>query len=153
MTTIVYDSKEKIIACDGLLSGGDMAVELGFEKWIETDLYIDFLSGYTSMYKYISESFAHNQPSEMLDGDCYGFRVSKEDKTVMFISQSDGRFLGSETTGISRTVGSGCDFALASLDHGGSAVEAVKYAATRDLYTGGVITSYNLETGEWLKHE
>ena len=35
------------------------------------------------------------------------------------------------------TIGSGCEFALAACDLGKTAVEAVEYASTRDVFTGG----------------
>lgn len=41
-------------------------------------------------------------------------------------------------------IGSGRDWATAAIDFGCTAKEAVKYAATRDVYTGGVIRSYKL---------
>ena len=42
--------------------------------------------------------------------------------------------------------GSGGDAALAAMDLGHTAKEAVKFAATRDLYTGGAIQSYKLKS-------
>lgn len=41
--------------------------------------------------------------------------------------------------------GSGADFALASMDHGKSAIEAVKYAATRDLHTNNRVQSFTVK--------
>jgi len=40
--------------------------------------------------------------------------------------------------------GSGRDFALAALDHGATAKEAIKYASSRDVYTGGRIQVVSL---------
>jgi len=42
------------------------------------------------------------------------------------------------------TLGSGRDFALAALDFDKSAKEAVEYAKTRDIYTGGDVKVYSL---------
>jgi hypothetical protein len=39
----------------------------------------------------------------------------------------------------SRADGSGYKFALGAMDHGKSAKDAVKYAMTRDIYTGGKV--------------
>ena len=44
--------------------------------------------------------------------------------------------------------GSGHKFALAALDHGKTAEEAVGYAATRCVYTGGAVQVINVESGE-----
>jgi hypothetical protein len=38
--------------------------------------------------------------------------------------------------------GSGTDWAIAAMDHGKTAVQAVKYAATRDLFTNNRVQSY-----------
>lgn len=42
-------------------------------------------------------------------------------------------------------IGSGAPFALAAMDLNKSPEEAVVYASTRDVYTGGVITAFQLE--------
>lgn len=44
--------------------------------------------------------------------------------------------------------GSGADYALAAMDHGKTAVEAVKYAATRDFKTNNRIQSYTVKPVE-----
>ena len=45
------------------------------------------------------------------------------------------------------SIGSGSAFALAAMDHGKTASEAVEYAKERDIYTGGKVRTYNIETG------
>lgn len=54
--------------------------------------------------------------------------------------------------GIVYAIGSGRDFALAFMDAGMSAVDAVKMTCKRDVYTGGTIRSYDLSTGCIKKH-
>lgn len=44
--------------------------------------------------------------------------------------------------------GSGADLAIAAMDLGVSSSEAVEYAATRDIYTGGEVESFDIYTGE-----
>ena len=46
--------------------------------------------------------------------------------------------------------GSGFRFALAAMDHGKSAKEAIEYAMTRDIYTGGNIQVIDVESGELI---
>lgn len=45
-----------------------------------------------------------------------------------------------------RAIGSGQDYAVAAMDHGDSAAEAVAYSATRDVGTGGTIRVFDVET-------
>ena len=44
-----------------------------------------------------------------------------------------------------RAIGSGNRFALAAMDFGKTAKEAVEYAACRDVYTGGKVESFRLD--------
>lgn len=44
-------------------------------------------------------------------------------------------------------IGSGRDFALAAMDMGASAKEAVEAAAKRDVYTGGTIRTLIIDKG------
>jgi ATP-dependent protease HslVU (ClpYQ) peptidase subunit len=48
-------------------------------------------------------------------------------------------------------VGSGFKFAISAMDHGKSAKDAVKYAATRDIYTGGKIHVYDIASARFIK--
>lgn len=41
--------------------------------------------------------------------------------------------------------GTGAPWAIAALDHGKDAKEAVEYAATRDIFTGGPVQHYSLD--------
>lgn len=49
-----------------------------------------------------------------------------------------------------QAVGSGGNWALSSLDHGKSAKEAVEYAITKDIYSGGKVHVYDIEKGEFI---
>lgn len=46
--------------------------------------------------------------------------------------------------------GSGEEFALAAMDFGNSAEEAVKYAMTRDTCTGGKVHVYDIEKCKFI---
>lgn len=60
----------------------------------------------------------------LTEGECFMVRVEKGEYKHDLIDHN-------------ATLGSGGDFALAAMDFGKSAKEAVKYAATRDCATGG----------------
>lgn len=47
---------------------------------------------------------------------------------------------------VPHSIGSGAPFALAAMDLGYSPSDAVTYATTRDIYSGGIITTLFLET-------
>ena len=42
--------------------------------------------------------------------------------------------------------GSGAEYAIAAMDHGSTAVQAVKYASTRDLMTNSIVQKYVVPT-------
>lgn len=83
-----------------------------------------------------------------------GFR----DFTCLLVTKkSDGSgdveiFLNANGEGFTRlngakqfAIGSGRDFAIASMDYGNTAKAAVEYAASRDLYTGGEVVTDDFE--------
>ena len=51
----------------------------------------------------------------------------------------------------SDSLGSGGLFALASLDHGKTVRQAVEYACTRDIYSGGKIRVYDIATAKFIE--
>lgn len=148
MTTIAFDGN--IIACDTQitmgnlihnhkskfynLKGGAKAAMCGSQ--LEIDYFVNnFVDG--EVCAQICSAGGIGFTKE--DGLCiaYGFYVE------------DGYFrkVKFET---SHADGSGRDFALAAMDHGKDAIEAVKYAMTRDFYTGGEVIAFDLELKRFL---
>jgi len=74
------------------------------------------------------------------------------DNKVFGVSVEDGRCSHSEYK-YNKTMGSGSDFALSAMDFGKSAKEAVEYAMTRDIYTGGNVQVIDVKTGLNVYHE
>ena len=80
--------------------------------------------------------------------NCNAIFVSKEG--VAYITGMDeNRLFWMNKLDYSYGIGTGSEFALSALDHGKTAIEAVRYAAKRDCYTGGRIYSYDIKSGEF----
>lgn len=143
MTTILYDHEKKQIAVDSRTSAGGLIKSDITDKSItKEDGSIWFVSGYASE----AESF-----SELSHGDkvntkfeCYAL-VIKEGKVYSAIEHNG--VLSSCELQWNDAIGSGCELAIASLDHGKTAKEAVEYAITKDCYSGGKVRVFDVKTG------
>ena len=136
MTTISYNYKDKEIAVDSRETAGDLIAS-------DDAIKAEKISGEW----YISAGCSND--CELLT-DCIinGTKHDRDlDANVMFTK--DGKVFNSNyyaadgltTWELKRnyTMGTGERFALAAMDFGKSASDAVKYAMTRDIYTGGKI--------------
>lgn len=146
MTTIAYDGR--YIAADGRETYGNMICEDFVDKSIVTSSGIFFLAGGASDCIKFSKSFIVDQKTD-IDDDTIGF-LFKEDACFM-VGISDGVFWDYDQTGKPFSVGSGSQFAIAAIDHGKSAVDAVRYAITRDCKSGGKITCFDTKTKKFIK--
>lgn len=142
MTTIVYDHKAKQIAVDGRSTGDEIIQTDEYVKYLFTCDQAWFFCGVNSDHHKLLDGF-NGKPS----GDCQVNAILIIDKQV-YKCGSDKDGFWKEKVNHNCSIGSGYRFALAALDHGKSAKEAVEYAATRDIYTGGKITVYDIESGE-----
>lgn len=77
----------------------------------------------------------------------YSVTIVRMGKSPCVIISYDGLLYKDGVLPVS-AFGSGADFAIAAMDLGKSSSEAVKYASTRDIYTGGEIESFDIYTGE-----
>jgi len=135
MTTVAYNHKDKEIAVDSRFSRGDIiSTDNGIKVFKEKG--VTFVcAGLTSGYKSLIEMWFSMESKESLM--CSAFVV---DNGVIyeFGLDSDG-VLSKEALSENLCKGSGEFWAMAAMDFGCSAKEAVKYAMTRDMYTGGKI--------------
>lgn len=147
MTTIVYDHKARQIAVDGLTTADDVIMSTRAKKYRKmNDGSLWFFCGSVS------------------DIDQFVDCISKNEKTTAtlncnaIISDGDNVYISGVDNGepwkqkleCSRAIGTGYQFAMSALDFGKSAKGAVKYAATRDIYTGGQIHVYDIDSGKFL---
>lgn len=135
MTTIAYNHKERTIAVDSRCTAGALIVHDKCNK-IHVENGVTFVAaGSLSDIQVLIAGYPHgfNAP---VDLDAQAFVVDEGE--VYMVHVADGEYRCS-TIDFDATLGSGGDFALAAMDFGKSAKEAVKYAATRDCATGGRI--------------
>lgn len=146
MTTIAYDGR--YIAADGRETYGNMICEDDIDKSITTSSGIFFLAGSATDCINFSKNFVVDQKTDI--GDATTGFLFRGDICLM-VGISDGVFWDYNQTGKPFSVGSGSQFAIAAIDHGKSAVDAVKYAITRDSKSGGKITCYDTKTKKFIK--
>jgi ATP-dependent protease HslVU (ClpYQ) peptidase subunit len=152
MTTIVYDHANKLIAVDGRCTSSGMITSDESIKWhTDNDGVIWFLSGCTSDYSLLFDSFSGRDRAYDLPEipDAVAFIV--RNNSVFLRGVTDKGEAWTQELTHSRCIGSGSSFALAALDFGKSAKEAVEYAATRDCYTGGKVSVYDIALGSFIE--
>ena len=152
MTTIVYDHKNKQIACDSRSTIGGIIADDKAIKYKTVDDKLWFLCGspgdadtFIGHYKPLTETNAHLNVDAIFiitKGDCVGgvYRAIKNECDVYKECILDHDF----------ATGSGDAWALSALDFGSTAKEAVEYAMTRDVFSGGKVHVYDIEEGEFL---
>jgi len=140
---MAYHHTDKQIAVDGQSTSNGVIVNHRSDKTINNDIGLWVLAGCPSDYEALVK-LKHNDKCE-IEPDCVALLI-KEGK-VFGVGVSDGLCSHTEYK-YNYTLGSGCDFATAAMDFGKSAKQAVEYAMTRDIYTGGKIQVIDVETGE-----
>lgn len=139
MTTIAYDHERKQIAVDGRLTANGIIACDNADKTIENDAGKWFLAGATCDCEQLSK-MKHNESADPRP-DVIAFLV--KDNQVYLVTVNDDGICEWTEINYNYSLGSGQRFALAALDFRQTAEEAVKYAATRDLYTGGTVTVFD----------
>jgi ATP-dependent protease HslVU (ClpYQ) peptidase subunit len=146
MTTIVYDHKNKQIACDSRETGGgtlftDSAIK---HRTVNGDVW--FICGSKSDVTIFIDTFEHNSfaPENV---ECGGLVVRKG---IAYKACNDDGVYKLDELPCNESLGSGGWFAMAAVDLGKTARESVEYAMTRDVYSGGKIHVYDIEKGEFI---
>lgn len=152
MTTIVYH--EGKIAVDGRRTVGDVILTDRANKIRESHSIVFFLCGYSSDWEALIHDAAHiirDLPDRHILRKGFDAAAIAYDKITekLYCVTHTPRYV--ELYELDKTnpyvLGSGADFALAALDFGQDVVKAVVYAATKDIYTGGVIQEYEISSG------
>ena len=152
MTTIVYDHKNKQIACDsrstinGVIINNDSIKykKDGDKLWFfcgrkgDTDTFISHYEplGAANENMDVSAVFVITY-GQWIDGV---YMAVKDEYNTYAECMVDHNY----------AQGSGEQWALSALDHGMTAKEAVEYAMTRDAYSGGKVHVYDIEKGEFI---
>lgn len=138
MTTIAYNHKDQEIAFDSRSTNGNIIMAddvMKMEK--HNDVYF-FLAGCPCDFEMLVSRYFSDKKKCKVDADCFTY-----DNGVFYKAGVDNCGLFWRQPLINNDVtGSGSMFALVAMDFGCNAEEAVKYAATRDICTGGKINVF-----------
>lgn len=140
MTTVVYDHKNKQVAIDSRYTRGDIIDSDKGDKVRKDKRGIWLFAGHQGDFVDLMK-LERNEKTEVRP-DCGAILIS-EGKAFTVDTDNDGFCIVSELTD-SFAMGSGSNFAIAALDFGKTAKEAVNYAKTRDVYTGGRVRVFDL---------
>lgn len=138
MTTIAY--KEGVIAYDSQCTKCGLIATSNYNKRYDYDGHRFFMAGTVSDMEPFFKAMIANDDSR--DFDVSGFMVDPDGK-IWEVGGGGGPWK-TPIIGAHAAVGSGRDFALAAMDFGKTAVDAVKYAKTRDTGTGGRVRTYKV---------
>lgn len=141
MTTIAYNHKDKQLAVDSRTTCGGIVASDKSNKTREVNGVLFVGAGLPYDINQLIDAY----PNQCEDAN-YDATVYAVDKGKAFRFGQDlanGWWIDEVT--FSRADGSGEKFAIAAMDFGCSAKDAVKYAMTRDIYTGGKVKVINLK--------
>lgn len=152
MTTIVYDHKARQIAVDSMTTSSGLITSDHEQKRCQEELSnIWFLSGRISDYDLLFDAYKDSDRAFDLQAISDAIALFVRDGSVFLRGVTDKGEAWTQKLTHSRCIGSGSSFALAALDFGKSAKEAVEYAMTRDIYTGGKVHVYDIESAEFIE--
>jgi 20S proteasome alpha/beta subunit len=141
MTTIAY--KDGVIAYDGRQTRNNRIVSDNSPKCQVVDGVSFFLSGAVCDEKaLIAAYFGTPSPVPV---ECSGYAV--DGGKLMMIGHDDGTGIWKQELDPANpdAIGSGSPYALAAMDMGASAEDAVRAAMKRDIYTGGLIRALTIK--------
>jgi len=150
MTTIVYDHKRGQIACDSRLTTGSVIATDTANKTIESSKGVMFLAGSIGDFDTLVRLVENNEhgSSDPQDGELEGDAILVMNGCAYNVFMSDD-IVNYQKCSFTTGIGSGRDWAIAAIDHGKTAKQAVEYAATRDIYTGGKVRVYDIKKGKF----
>lgn len=136
-STVIKDDMVKVFWINNHLMGGaGRARSIStFAQWLQKH------TDYTIVNQEVGDLVALIPPV-LQDDEEFTALVLTPDKQVLMYDGNVALNLGQE---VPASIGSGSVFALAAMDAGSSAEEAVKIAMKRDVYSGGEITVVQLE--------
>ena len=149
MTTIAY--RDGIIATDSrTVRGTTVATDYGTDKIGRHGSLVFFMAGSLSDYESFMESFVAGKPvKRFIEVSALVFDEDTRDLWYSGIDNPAREFWKQRLNRDTYTaIGSGSPHALTAMDCGQTAVQAVAMAAMRDLYTGGMIHTYDVNNPE-----
>lgn len=140
MTTIAY--KDGVIAYDSRQTRNDRIVSDSCLKCHVVDGVSFFLSGAVCDEKALVAAY-FGTPS-LVPIECSGYVV--DGGKLMMVGHDDKTGIWKQDLDPSNpdAIGSGATYAIAAMDMGASAEDAVRAAMKRDIYTGGIVRSITI---------
>lgn len=149
MTTVVFDKKRNQIAIDSRLTANDTIMDDNGIKYLSINGDMWFFSGDYSDYYLLAEHYYSKPTSGKKTPSCGALVVTKNN--VIQFGVLEGKRAQSIKTEFNDAIGSGAWWALAALDHGKTAKQAVEYAKTRDCYTGGKVHVFDIDKNKFVR--
>jgi len=141
MTTISYNHHDKQIAVDSRVVSNGLVRSDSFDKTVKNEFGLWIFCGSAADTKDLCV-LKHNDKVDPLP-DCSAFLIA-HGKCYDVIVNNDGYCEYFELS-FNEAKGSGTELALAAMDFGKSAKEAVEYAMTRDIYSGGEVRVFDVK--------
>jgi len=140
MTTLAY--KDGIVAYDGLSTAGDMIVSHNHDKKVVINSIVFVYAG--TVCEKDSLISAYLMGEKEVDAKVEMFVINSGEISV--VSTDEGK-IWEDKLELTEcyALGSGREYAMAAMDAGLSAKEAVKIASKRDLFTGGKIRTVRVK--------
>jgi hypothetical protein len=143
MTTIAYSHSKKELAVDSRLTEGSLIVTDKDEKFVRCSRRVFVLCGdYNASNQLVDVYLGRGPKPDKPDLDATAILI--ENGLVYALNYAEGE-IDKWLLDHDSCFGSGGAFALAALDFGRDAKEAVAYAATRDSHTGGKIHVFKVK--------
>ena len=149
MTTIAF--KDSIIACDSAVSVDEQITTSIKKKYFKKGVWTYGVAGDLSAFSILMGrlndlgTFGHLSKAKPLDKLTYQV-IAISDNGVISHYHSTSKFEGTEEKYYA--IGSGGQLAYDAMKNGASAVDAVRYAACEDDFTGLSIIWLDIKTGE-----
>lgn len=144
MTTLAY--KDGVIAYDSRATQGSLIVDDDISKRVTCNGVEFFFCGNPAQIPELIDAYFQPEVSVPSNANIGAFAYDTQAKTLTTIG-ADGEVIHKLDVrkDTHYAMGSGMEFALAAMDLGLSAKDAVKAAAKRDAMTGGKIKVYKLK--------
>ncbi|MBQ4812242.1 proteasome subunit alpha [Pseudoalteromonas luteoviolacea] len=147
MTTIAYHHPTQTICVDSLTSTAKTIVTHHAQKCQPVYNGYVFATGNCAEIYHLLCNWKKNCFDAI---DCTFFFIDKKDQVFYGEIRHGRRFI--EPLEVNWAIGSGANWAIAAMDFGKSAFEAVQYACRRDKSTGGRIHSFCIRNkAKWMK--
>ena len=144
MTTVVYDHKNKEIAFDSQVSCGSFVATDSYDKVIRNDIGFWVLAGNICDHL----EFAQLSHGEIAPRELSVDAIVIKGGVVYEASLSKSGVCTWTPLSWSDAIGSGASFAVAAIDFGCTAKEAIEYAIKKDSFTGGEVHVFSTKKAE-----